>query len=350
MRSSTGYPFIDLCLKGGTFPGCLFCFVGAPKIGKSLWLQNMCAKSRLKGEDNGYISLVLPEEMITNRIGANILNIPAMDYEKYAENVEDMTTRMTAIRRSSLIPPGRLTVKSFPTSTLSVPELESWLLKREEEISAMIGRSFKFKNIYVDYINIMKNWRNPNTENTYMKIKQLAEDLKAMGLRNSWAIITATQTKITAVDMSDMSSTQVSESFGLNATVDLLMGIIADPIMKAKGEYYLKFLLDRVAPEDNKRKKFINDKTYLRITEDMNSEIEEITDFAAIASPVNTRSGSRQTNFNNKPAPTQSNPGELNLNAPIQPVLDITTLPSAPPAPGINPTAELITISGSGLF
>jgi hypothetical protein len=32
----------------------------------------------------------------------------------------------------------------------------------------------------------MKNWRNPNTENSYSKIKQLAEDLRAMATRNNW--------------------------------------------------------------------------------------------------------------------------------------------------------------------
>ena len=47
----------------------------------------------------------------------------------------------------------------------------------------------------IDYINIMKNWRNPNSENTYMKIKQIAEDLRAAAQRNDWSIVTATQTK-----------------------------------------------------------------------------------------------------------------------------------------------------------
>ena len=39
----------------------------------------------------------------------------------------------------------------------------------------------------------MKNWRNPNTENTYMKIKQIAEDLRAMAQRLEIVIVSATQ-------------------------------------------------------------------------------------------------------------------------------------------------------------
>ena len=73
--------------------------------------------------------------MIHNRIGATMFNIPAADYEKYADDEEGMKARITAFKKSCLIPPGRLIVKSFPTSTLSVIELESYLLSKEEELS-----------------------------------------------------------------------------------------------------------------------------------------------------------------------------------------------------------------------
>ena len=296
-RSSTGYPFVDMCLKGGYFPGCLVCFVGAPKSGKSLWMQNLCAASVKHGENNAYISLELPEEMIHNRIGANMFSIPAADYEKYAEDEDAMKTRITSFKKSCLIPPGQLIVKSFPTSTLSVIELESYLLAKEEELSTE-NKKFKFKNVFVDYINIMKNYRNPNSENTYMKIKQLAEDLKAMGIKNNWAIITATQTTRSQYDTNDMSGSQVSESVGLGATVDAMFGIIADALMKAQGKYFLKCLYDRVAPEDNKRKLFNLDKSYLRITEDPTAPIEEV--FTTVNGPSNASSGTYHNMYYNK--------------------------------------------------
>lgn len=295
-RSSTGYSFIDLCLKGGYFPGCLVCLVGAPKSGKSLWMQNLCAASVKHGENNAYISLELPEEMIHNRIGANMFGIPAADYETYAEDEVEMKNRITAFKRGCLIPPGQLIVKSFPTSTLSVIELESYLLSKEEELSTETTK-FKFKNVFVDYINIMKNYRNPNSENTYMKIKQLAEDLKAMGIKNNWAIITATQTTRSQYDTNDMSGSQVSESVGLGATVDAMFGIIADSLMKAQGKYYLKCLYDRVAPEDNKRKLFDLDKMYLRITENPDAPIEEV--LTTINGPGNASAGTYQNMYRN---------------------------------------------------
>lgn len=304
VRSSTGYEFLDLCLKGGYFPGCLICFVGAPKIGKSLWLQNLAAASIKKGENNAYISLELPEEMITNRIGANLFSIPALDYEKYADDTTAMAERMRSFKKSSLIQPGQLVVKQFPTSTMSVLDLESWLLSKEEKLSTET-KKFKFKNVFVDYINIMKNYRNPNSENTYMKIKQLAEDLKAIGIKHNWSIITATQTTRSQYDTNDMTASQVSESVGLGATVDAMFGIIADSLMKAQGRYYLKCLYDRVAPEDNKRKLFIHEQKYLRIYEDPNSGIEEVTMLPTSQPNSNPYYGNRQSRQQNNTQPAE---------------------------------------------
>lgn len=344
VRSSTGYPFLDLCLKGGYFPGILVCFVGAPKSGKSLWLQNLCAASVKHGENNAYISLELPEEMIHTRIGSNMFSIPSLDYEKYSNDEAEMRDRMVAFKRSCLIPPGQLIVKSFPTSTMSVIDLESYLLSKEEELSTETTK-FKFKNVFVDYINIMKNYRNPNTENTYMKIKQLAEDLKAMGLKNGWAIITATQTTRAQYDTTDMSPNQVSESVGLGATVDGMFGIIADAMMKAQGLYYLKCMYDRVAPYDNMRKLFHLQKEFLRITEDLSAPIEEVT-----TSPQPPQG----QYYNRPPQRPQQSTLSTPQNQPASVPIMTSTLengPSSKPAtPGNLFSNSLISVTGEGLF
>ena len=282
-RSPSGYDFIDFCLNGGYFGGALICFAGAPKTGKSLWMQNLCAKSVEKGENNAYITLELPEEMVIERIGSNMLSIPSLEYAKYSEDTVAFKDKLTKYRKSRVVKPGELHIKDFPTSTLSVIELESYLLGIEEEFS-QDGTPFKFKNVFIDYINIMKNYRNPNSENTYMKIKQLAEDLRAMAKKNGWCVITATQTNRSQFESNDMTTAQIAESAGLGATVDAMFGIIADPLMLAQGKYYLKCLYDRVSPQANKKKLFDCDFTYLRITEDTTEGIID----TSLISPVQT--------------------------------------------------------------
>ena len=266
-----------------------------------------------------------------------------------------MKARISAFKNSCLIPPGRLIVKSFPTSTLSVIELESYLLSKEEELSTE-NKKFKFKNVFVDYINIMKNYRNPNSENTYMKIKQLAEDLKAMGIKNGWAIITATQTTRSQYDTNDMSGSQVSESVGLGATVDAMFGIIADALMKAQGKYFLKCLYDRVAPEDNKRKLFNLDKSYLRITEDPTAPIEEV--FNTVNGPSNASGGAYHNLYYNKMPQAQ---GQVQTQQVPQQTQERTSVPiltdslnsdgkiSTPPSE-LSFSGSVIGITGAGLF
>ena len=55
------------------------------------------------------------------------------------------------------------------------------------------SQDHKVNVVVVDYINILANYRNPNTENTYMKIKQIAEDLRAMAVKQNMLVISATQ-------------------------------------------------------------------------------------------------------------------------------------------------------------
>lgn len=271
-RTSTGYPFLDLCSKGGYWKGSLWCLAGAPKVGKSIWLQNLCAKSVSAGHDSAYISLELQVEMINQRIGANLFNISTYDYDKVVADTEAFKQKIKAYFDSLLITPGKLWVKEFPTSSASVFDLEAALLKKEEQLS-LPGKPFKFKNIFVDYINILKNYRNPNSENTYLKIKQLAEDLRAMAQRNNWCVITATQTNRAQAGAVDMGYSSIGESYGLISTVDMLFGIIRDVAMQANGEYYLKIIANRATDHMEERKKFLLEKSYLRIEEDKSSPI-----------------------------------------------------------------------------
>lgn len=345
-RSPSGYDFIDHCLNGGYFPGALVCFAGAPKTGKSLWMQNLCAKSVDKGENNAYITLELPEEMVIERIGSNMFSIPSLEYSKYSNDTVAFKEKINKYRKSRLIQPGQLVVKEFPTSTLSVIELEAYLLKKEEELSTP-DKPFKFKNIFIDYINIMKNYRNPNTENTYMKIKQLAEDLRAMGAKNGWCIITATQTNRSQFESNDMTPAQIAESAGLGATVDALFGIIADPLMLAQGKYYLKCIYDRVAPQSNKKKLFDCDFTYLRITEDTTEGIIDtsLTPVTATNDKFIRKAGQQKQQINQTFTPgevqkPEQAPGSINL-VDVSPTQETTIN---------NNISPFFNIKGQGLF
>ena len=113
-----------------------------------------------------------------------------------------------------------------------------------------------------------------------MKIKQISEELRAVAQEEQWAIISPTQTNKTGWDTSDLTISMVSESGALLHTVDGLFGIVTNPEMKARGEYYLKYLADRVSGLENTRKRFEFNRQYARIEEDVESQIEDM-DFIA---------------------------------------------------------------------
>jgi len=203
----------------------------------------------------------MSESLYIKRLGSNLLNIPVREYKKLAEDEQLIKKKLSGMGFDTLQVPGQLMVKEFPTSTASVLDIEAYLRRVEEK------RKVKFKVIIIDYINILKNWRNPNTENTYMKIKQIAEDARAMAQRNEWAIISASQVKQSAFDMSDLNMSHASESSGLVATVDMMFGIIQDPVMYTNNIYYLKNLATRNEGYKNSKKEFDINYKYMRITE-----------------------------------------------------------------------------------
>lgn len=286
-RTPTGFPYIDKCLNGGWWKGSLIVFIAQPKAGKSLWMCNLAARSIYNGYNTAYITLELQEEIVNMRIGSNMLNVPLNEYEEFAKDQDKLRTKLNDLKQNSLKPLGNLHVKEFPSSTMSAPDLKTYLVKAQE----ILG--YKFENVFIDYINIMKNWRNPNTENTYMKIKQISEDLRAIAQEEQWALISPTQVVRNAYDSTDLTISNVSESAALLHTVDGLFGIITNPEMKAKHEYYLKYLADRVSGMENTRKRFEFNKTYGRIDEDINSPIEDM-DF--IASGIGSFKSNQQHN------------------------------------------------------
>ena len=258
---STGFPFIDTVLGGGFSAKSLYVFMGMPKVGKSLWLGNLAAQAVKAGHNVAVISLEMNDRKYIKRLGANLLGIPVNEYSTAAEDEQRMKKKIQSMAYDNLRMPGKLFIKEFPTSQASALDVERYLRKVEEQ------HGIKFKVVVIDYINIMKNWRNPNSENTYMKIKQIAEDIRGVAMSNQWAIVTATQTKQSEFDSTDLSISSASESSGLVATVDGLFGIIQDPMMYANREYKLKLIANRDDGYKNAYKMFNVDYTYMRILE-----------------------------------------------------------------------------------
>ena len=270
---STGYKFMDLCLKGGFMKKGLYIIMGAPKVGKSQWLCNLAANSVKMGYNTIYITLEMSYQKVSNRIGSNLFNINIDDYQNALKDQNKMKQAAQSFHNGLMVPAGKFYLEEFPTSTATATDIENFVLKKEAELSKLYNCVFKFANVFIDYVNIMRDQRGNSGDNTYIKIKNICEDVRAVGQRNQWAMISVTQLNGDGYESTNLSMANVSESKGLIATVDALFGIIQTALMRASNVYYLQACALRDSPHIGDKKKFIWDPYHLRITEDTSEDI-----------------------------------------------------------------------------
>jgi len=260
-KISTGYNFLDRMLGGGYDKGGnLVVYAGEQNIGKSIYLANDAANFVKMGTNTVVVTAEMAAHKFVKRIGSNLLTIDINDYADKAKNKEHVKRRLETVG-DGFTPPGSLFVKQFPTSQATVLDIEAYVNQIEEEKQIKVGA------VVIDYINILANYRNQNTENTYMKIKQIAEDLRAMGIRNNWLIVTATQITRNGYNSSDIGMTDIAESAGLSHTADVMLGIIQDDLMRANSEYWLKVLKIRDGEGKGTKCKLNINWNYMRLIE-----------------------------------------------------------------------------------
>lgn len=259
-KLETGWTFIDNVSGGGYDPKSLVIYAGEQNVGKSIWLANDAANFVRMGHNVVFITAEMSAQKVLKRIGSNLLDIPMMEYDQKSVNRDFMKRRLEKISRG-LLPPGKLFIKEFPTSQGSVLDIEAYLKELQE------SQDHKVNVLVVDYINILSNYRNPNTENTYMKIKQIAEDLRALAVKRDMLVISATQLNRGAWDSTEIKMENIAESAGLAHTADVMYALIQDSMMHANREYWLKVLKIRDGQGKGSRCRFNINYDNMRLTE-----------------------------------------------------------------------------------
>lgn len=259
-KIQTGWTFIDNISGGGYDTKSLIVYAGEQNIGKSIWLANDAANFVRMGHNVVFITAEMSAQKVVKRIGANLLNIQMNEYDKNSANRDFMNRRLERVAKG-ILPPGKLFVKEYPTSQGTVLDIEAYLKELEE------SQDHKVNVLIVDYINILANYRNPNTENTYMKIKQIAEDLRALAVKRNMLVISATQINRGAWDSTEVKMENIAESAGLAHTVDVMYALIQDAMMHAEKQYWLKVLKIRDGEGKGSKCKFDIDYNFMRLTE-----------------------------------------------------------------------------------
>jgi replicative DNA helicase len=264
----TGFPFFDKALGGGWNPKSLVVFQGRPKVGKSMVLGNIAARSLLIGNVTGLVTVELPERQYMKRIGSNILNVKSDEYAAITDSshAQLISAKIKAMRESGIIK-GELYVKEFATGGATAIDIENYFLRLESKLNR------RFKVIVVDYLNLLRPIREQN--GMYEKIKAISEELRGVAMRNEWCIISATQVKRESVSDFDLGMEAVAESFGLIHTVDSLFGLMRSPL---ESRMKIKVIANRDSGYEESYKFFTMVKDFFRLTEEVGANSEFYSD------------------------------------------------------------------------
>lgn len=237
--------YLNKITSGGLSRKTLNLFMGGTGLGKTLVMCHFAASNLIKGYNVLYITMEMAEERIAERIDANLLDltidelklIPKESYSKKIKRVYNKTK-------------GKLIIKEYPTASAGSANFRHLLGELR------IKKNFVPDIIYIDYINICASSRikNGSNVNSYILIKTIAEELRGLSVEFNVPIVSATQTTRSGFSNSDLSIEDISESFGLAATCDLLIGVQRNEQLDELNQILFKQLKNRYSDLSSNRR------------------------------------------------------------------------------------------------
>ena len=228
--------FFNTITNGGTPQKTLNIVMAGTGGGKALFMCHHAANCLSQNLNVLYITCEMAEERIAERIDANLMDI-TMD------NLKDLPKQMydSKLNTTTAGITGKLIIKEYPTATANSNHFRILL----DELN--IKKKFKPDIIFVDYLNICASARlkTGGNVNTYQYVKSIAEELRGLAVQYNVPIWSATQTNRTGFSSTDVGLEDTSESFGLPATADFMVALIATEELDEQNQVLVKQLKNR---------------------------------------------------------------------------------------------------------
>lgn len=233
--------------NGGLSKKTLNIILAGTGVGKSLAMCHFAAANLMMGKNVLYITMEMAEERIAERIDANLLEL-TMDSLKMVEK-RVFNSRIEKVRGKTQ---GKLIVKEYPTASAHSGHFRALI----EELK--MKRAFIPDIIYIDYLNICSSQRMKmgGSVNSYTYIKAIAEELRGLAGEYKVPLVSATQTTRGGFANTDPGLEDTSESFGLPATADLMLALIATEELDQMNQIMVKQLKNRYS-DPNFYKRFV---------------------------------------------------------------------------------------------
>jgi len=133
---------------------------------------------------------------------------------------------------------GNVYIKEFPPSTITPNTIKAFAKKFTDQ-------GIHLDAIVIDYLNLIHS---PIGNNSYERIKNVTEQVRAISYVFNCPIISATQLNRAGFDQDNPDLATISESIGLAATADVIMSIFQNDEDRDLGIIRLGMMKNRYGP------------------------------------------------------------------------------------------------------
>ena len=230
-RIALGFSEIDKLIGGGLpCSGKTLSVVSAPtNMGKSIFLANVAVNAIKQNKSVLIISLEMSETVYASRIYSDLYNLPINSIPMMTEELRQGVSNKQY---------GKLKIKEFPPSTLTVRALDGY-------IEQLIRQGEKFDMICVDYLTLLHA---PNSDNSNEAGKSIAREMRALSYKYECPIFTAAQ--INREGMSNAPDMKYfAESIAICAEADFIISLYRQEEDLTMGVMRAAILKSRLGPK-----------------------------------------------------------------------------------------------------
>jgi replicative DNA helicase len=206
-------------LNGGLGAGELGIVAAPTGCGKSHMLVQFGAEALKRGKNVLHYTFELSERMVGIRYDSNLLQIDSLDCFDNKEKIK-------GYYKENLKTLGRLRIKYYPTSCITVNTIKSHL----DKLSHM---NFKPDLIIIDYIGIMRSTQ--KYELLRLELKKVCEEIRALASEMDIPIWTALQTNKAGAEADYVGVTNMAESYSQAHVADIILGLSRKDKAKSTG-------------------------------------------------------------------------------------------------------------------
>jgi len=247
--------------EGGFHEKSLTLFMAETNLGKSLIMTSLAVDCILKNKNVLYVTCEMSEDKISERMMSNMFDVSTEDLklltkDKFHQKFEKIRSEVDK----------KIVLKEYPPRSINSNHIRN-LVKELK-----VRKKFVPDIIFIDYLGIMNPIYKNKSDNSYLEVKRISEEVRAIAVEMGIPIVSAVQTNRKGFGDSEIDLTDISDSIGTAATADVIVGVTQSEEMRAMGKFVWIVLKNRYGL--NKKKITVNVDYYrMRVFEDEESSI-----------------------------------------------------------------------------